>query len=110
MRSFNVDDIDIAGDQNSGIGDFVLRPAQKCCDPARGELAVFGRWYDRGVETCAAKRGLSKLVIGAVKLSYDALDDDAKLVADLCAWWAPEGLDPGLISDAPGGGVLGIGF
>ncbi len=44
---------------------------------------------------------------GAVALSYDALDGDARMVADLCAWWAPKGLDVGLISDAPGGWLWG---
>ncbi|MEL7116995.1 MAG: NB-ARC domain-containing protein, partial [Pseudomonadota bacterium] len=43
-------------------------------------------------------------VIGAVRLSYDQLPDDAKLVANLFAWWAPEGLEARLITDAPGGG------
>jgi tetratricopeptide (TPR) repeat protein len=42
-------------------------------------------------------------VIGAVKLSYDELSDDAKLVADLFAWWAPEGLYAQLITGAPDG-------
>ncbi|MDJ0822621.1 MAG: TIR domain-containing protein [Paracoccaceae bacterium] len=42
-------------------------------------------------------------VIGAVRLSYDQLSDDAKLVADLFAWWAPEGLEAELISGAPEG-------
>lgn len=41
-------------------------------------------------------------VIGAVKLSYDALDADARLVLDLFAWVAPEGLDAGLLTDVPG--------
>ena len=42
-------------------------------------------------------------VIGAVRLSYDALSADAKVIADLCAWWASEGLGPDLLTDAPGG-------
>ncbi len=42
-------------------------------------------------------------VIGAVRLSYDELSDDAKLIADLFAWWAPEGLQAELISGAPKG-------
>lgn len=42
-------------------------------------------------------------VIGAVKLSYDALSADAKAIADLCAWWAAEGLGPELLTAAPGG-------
>ena len=42
-------------------------------------------------------------VIGAVKLSYDKLEPDAQVVADLCAWWAAEGLEPALLTEAPGG-------
>ncbi len=34
-------------------------------------------------------------VIGAVRLSYDKLDAYARLVADLFAWWAPDGLRRG---------------
>jgi tetratricopeptide (TPR) repeat protein len=40
-------------------------------------------------------------VIGAVTLSYDVLGADAKVIADLCAWWAADGLVPGLLTDAP---------
>lgn len=40
-------------------------------------------------------------VIGAVTLSYDALDDDARAVLDLFAWFAPEGLDAALLTDVP---------
>ena len=40
-------------------------------------------------------------VIGAVKLSYDALDADARAVLDLFAWYAPEGLDAALLTDLP---------
>ena len=42
-------------------------------------------------------------VLGAVQLSYEQLPDDAKLVADLCAWWAAEGLEPRLLTEAPEG-------
>lgn len=42
-------------------------------------------------------------VIGAVKLSYDALTEDAQMVADILAWWAPEGLTPDLLTGAPKG-------
>jgi tetratricopeptide (TPR) repeat protein len=42
-------------------------------------------------------------VIGALRLSYDRLDSDAKQIADVFAWFAPEGLEAGLILDAPGG-------
>jgi Tetratricopeptide repeat len=42
-------------------------------------------------------------LLGAVELSYAALDDDARMVADLCAWWAPEGLETALIVEAPTG-------
>jgi tetratricopeptide (TPR) repeat protein len=46
-------------------------------------------------------------VLGAVKLSYDALSPDAQMIADLCAWWASEGLTPDLLTDAPQGAVWG---
>ncbi|MFN3144028.1 MAG: NB-ARC domain-containing protein [Paracoccaceae bacterium] len=42
-------------------------------------------------------------VIGAVRLSYARLSENARLVADLFAWWAAEGLAARLIADAPGG-------
>ena len=42
-------------------------------------------------------------VIGAVELSYDHLSPDAKAVADLCAWWAADGLEPALLTEAPRG-------
>ena len=45
-------------------------------------------------------------VTGAVRLSYDALSADAKAIADLCAWWAADGLGPELLTAAPGGGEL----
>ncbi len=44
-------------------------------------------------------------LIGAVSLSYELLEADGRMVADLCAWWAAEGLYAELISDAPGGGT-----
>lgn len=40
---------------------------------------------------------------GATVMSYEKLSDDAKIVADIFAWWAPEGLSAELISDAPNG-------
>lgn len=42
-------------------------------------------------------------VLGAVQISYEQLPEDARLVADLCAWWAAEGLEPALLTDAPDG-------
>lgn len=42
-------------------------------------------------------------VLGAVQMSYEQLSDDARLVADLCAWWAADGLEPALLTDAPDG-------
>ncbi|MBM7066897.1 hypothetical protein [Actibacterium sp. 188UL27-1] len=42
-------------------------------------------------------------VFGAVQLSYEKLSDDAKLVADLFAWWAPEALTADLIIGPPNG-------
>ena len=50
-------------------------------------------------EVPAGDYGLS--VIGAVKLSYDALDDDARAVLDLLAWYSPEGLEARLLTDVP---------
>lgn len=41
-------------------------------------------------------------ILGAVRLSYDRLPEDAQRIAHLCAWWAPEGLTPALMTDAPG--------
>jgi tetratricopeptide (TPR) repeat protein len=40
-------------------------------------------------------------VIRAVKLSYDALPEDAQTVLDLFAWFAPEGLEARLLTDGP---------
>jgi hypothetical protein len=42
-------------------------------------------------------------VLGAVQISYEQLPEDARRVADLCAWWAAEGLEPALFTDAPDG-------
>lgn len=42
-------------------------------------------------------------VIGAVKLSHDSLNADARAVAGVLAYWAPEGLTPDLLSGAPDG-------
>ena len=42
-------------------------------------------------------------VIGAVKLSYDRLRADARMVLDLFAWFAAEGLEARLLTDVPGG-------
>lgn len=42
-------------------------------------------------------------ILGAVRLSYDRLPPDARLIADLCAWWAPDGLGPELVTAAPEG-------
>lgn len=47
--------------------------------------------------------GYPSSVLGAVDLSYRHLSDDAKIVAQLCSFWAAEGLGPRLICDAPGG-------
>ncbi len=47
--------------------------------------------------------GYPTSLLGAVRLSYEKLSDDSKIVAQLCSYWAPEGLGPGLIADAPGG-------
>ena len=42
-------------------------------------------------------------ILGAVALSYDTLSADARLVADIFARWAPEGLTAELIHGAPDG-------
>ncbi len=43
-------------------------------------------------------------LMGALRLSYDKLTADAQTIARLCAYWAPDGLGPRLLLDAPGGG------
>lgn len=50
-----------------------------------------------------ANEGYPTSLLGAVRLSYGKLSDDSKIVAQLCSFWAPEGLGPKLITDAPGG-------
>ncbi len=47
--------------------------------------------------------GYPSSVLGAVELSYRHLSDDARIVAQLCSFWAADGLGPRLICDAPGG-------
>ncbi|MFN3260803.1 MAG: tetratricopeptide repeat protein [Pikeienuella sp.] len=47
--------------------------------------------------------GYPTSLLGAVRLSYEKLSDDAKIVAQLCSFWAAEGLGPKLIADAPKG-------
>ncbi len=47
--------------------------------------------------------GYPTSLLGAVRLSYEKLSDDSKIVAQLCSFWAPEGLGPKLIANAPGG-------
>jgi len=42
-------------------------------------------------------------LLAAVTLSYDLLSEDAQALADICAWWAPEGIEARLFTDAPGG-------
>ncbi|MEM6388552.1 MAG: NB-ARC domain-containing protein [Pseudomonadota bacterium] len=39
----------------------------------------------------------------ALKLSMDRLSREARGVANVCAWWAAEGLEPRLFYEAPGG-------
>ncbi|MCC5957086.1 MAG: tetratricopeptide repeat protein [Natronohydrobacter sp.] len=48
-------------------------------------------------------RGYPTSLMGALRLSYDQLGADAQTIAKLCAYWAPEGLGPWLLLDAPGG-------
>ena len=66
----------------------------------------YGDWLGRLNEVIAAapKSGdYPDAVIGAVRLSYDRLSADARALIDVMAWWAPEGLEPRLFTDAPGG-------
>ena len=66
----------------------------------------FGVYAGRLAEVLAyvpANEDYPTSVIGAVTLSYDALSADARMIADLCAWWAAEGLGPELLTEAPGG-------
>ena len=60
--------------------------------------------YREAVERIIAKEPQNSdyptSVIGAVRMSYDKLPQDARLVADLFAWWAPEGLEERLITDS----------
>ncbi|WP_425098641.1 tetratricopeptide repeat protein [Tropicibacter sp. S64] len=44
------------------------------------------------LETAPLHTDYPDSVIGAVALSYDKLDEDARRVADICAWWGAEGL------------------
>jgi len=47
--------------------------------------------------------GYPDSVLGAVRLSYDKLMPDAQAVAQVLAFWAPDGLGPWLFLDAPAG-------
>ncbi len=47
--------------------------------------------------------GYPQSLLGAVQLSYDRLSEDARIVAQLCSFWAAEGLGPRLLLDAPAG-------
>ena len=72
----------------------------------RRERLGFGDYLDQVSRIIAAEpknADYPDSVIGAVRLSYDKLNADAKLVADLFAWWAPEGLEARLITGAPDG-------
>jgi len=50
----------------------------------------------RILETKGHKEGYRDSVLDAVMLSYERLSEDAKLVADICAWFAPEGITEAL--------------
>ena len=59
-------------------------------------------WH-HAVTNAPQNAGYDDSVFGAVKLSYDKLPEDAQTLARLLSYWAPEGLGPRLLLDAPGG-------
>jgi tetratricopeptide (TPR) repeat protein len=58
---------------------------------------------DEAVAHAPQDEGYPTSILGAVTLSYDRLTEDARRVADLCAWWAPDGLGADLLTEAPSG-------
>ena len=66
-------------------------------------FAAYQAEIDRVIAEVPRNAAYPDRVIGAVKLSYDRLSADARAVADLLAWWAPEGLTPDLLTGAPEG-------
>lgn len=72
----------------------------------RAEGFGFAEYQDRIADVIAhvpRNDAYPDSVIGAVKLSYDALPDDARAVAAILSFWAPEGLTPDLLTGAPEG-------
>ncbi len=65
--------------------------------------AEIGTQIDRVIAAAPKNETYEDSVIGAVGLSYEKLGPDARLVADLFAWWAPEGLVADLITAPPKG-------
>jgi len=59
------------------------------------------------LDRASPNAGYPDSLMGALRLSYEKLGADARTIARLCACWAPEGLGPWLLIDAPGGAVLG---
>ncbi|MEQ8480493.1 MAG: tetratricopeptide repeat protein [Hoeflea sp.] len=66
-------------------------------------FAAYGERLSDILDHAPANEDYPTSVLGAVQLSYDQLSENARIVADLCAWWAPEGLEPGLLTEAPQG-------
>lgn len=72
----------------------------------RAEGYGFAEYQDRIADVIAQQPkndAYPDSVIGAVKLSYDALPQDARAVAAILSFWAPEGLTPDLLTGAPEG-------
>ena len=68
-----------------------------------GAWADWRERLDEAVAHAPQDEGYATSILGALTLSYDRLPEDARRVADLCAWWAPEGLGADLLTEAPNG-------
>ncbi|QIE54703.1 tetratricopeptide repeat protein [Pikeienuella piscinae] len=73
-----------------------LRDAEMSFSEGRGAL-------DAILDRAPQNAGYPNSVLGAVRLSYERLGPDARIVAQLCAFWAAEGLGPMLLLEAPAG-------
>lgn len=67
-----------------------------------GTWAEWSRRLAEVLEHVPKDAGYPTSIRGAVELSYARLGADARLIADLFAWWAPEGLSAELLTEAPG--------
>jgi len=66
-------------------------------------FATYAARLDEVLRHTPENAGYPTSVMGAVELSYRALARDAQALVDVLAWWAPEGLETGLFTDAPAG-------